>query len=142
MLFFGRNLCFTSKSWSHNCYLLLSFLLYLCDLYLNFFQITKGLRFNSYPVSLPNFSFLPLTVNPVDMTKYWCYFLLINFVIIYGTTTKFGIRMHYPTFQCTKFQGNWIMHLCFITTFTPLQKKMKKLSRFSKVHISEMPSAI
>jgi len=38
-----------------------------------------------------------------------------------------------------------MIHLCFITTFTPYEKKknkggkkMKKLSQFSKVHISEM----
>jgi len=53
-------------------------------------------------------------------------------------------------FQCTKFQGNWTMHLCFITTFTPWKnpkklsqfKKPKKLSQFLKVHISEMLGAI
>ena len=65
----------------------------------------------------------------------------------YGIATKFGIGMHpYPDFQCTKFQGNRIMHLCFITTFTPLrkeeEKKTKKLSQFLKVHISETPGAI
>jgi len=47
-------------------------------------------------------------------------------VTIYGITTKFGIGMHpYPGFQCTKFQGNQIMHFCLITTFTPLRKKKK-----------------
>jgi len=46
---------------------------------------------------------------------------------IYGITTTFGIRMHpYPDFQCTKFQGNQILPLCFIATFTPLQKGEKK----------------
>jgi len=48
-------------------------------------------------------------------------------VTIYGITTKFGIEMHpYPDFQCTKFQANRIMPLCFITTFTPLRKEEKK----------------
>jgi len=48
-------------------------------------------------------------------------------MIIYGIATKFGIRMRlYPTFQCTEFQGNWIMYLCFITTFTPRRKEEKK----------------
>jgi len=47
-------------------------------------------------------------------------------VTIYGITTKFGIKMHpYPDFQCTKFQGNRIMHLRFITTFTHLRKEKK-----------------
>jgi len=46
---------------------------------------------------------------------------------IYDITTTFGIRMHpYPDFQCTKFQGNQIMPLCFIATFTPLRKEEKK----------------
>jgi len=118
-----------------------------------FFKITKGLRFNSYPVSWPIFSFLPLAVNPVGMTTYWCYFLQINvynFVTTYGIATKFGISMHpYPTFQCTKFQGNQIMLLCFITTFTLAQNeqkiernKEKKLSLFSKVQNLEMSGVI
>jgi len=48
-------------------------------------------------------------------------------VTIYGITTTFGIRMHlYPDFQCTKFQGNRIMPLCFIVTLTPLRKERKK----------------
>jgi len=48
-------------------------------------------------------------------------------MIIYDIAIKFGIRMClYPAFQCTKFQGNWIMHLCFITTFTPWPKRWKK----------------
>jgi len=48
-------------------------------------------------------------------------------VTIYDITTNFGIRIRlYPAFQCTKFQGNWIMHLCFITTFTPWRKKKGK----------------
>jgi len=68
-------------------------------------------------------------VNSVGVTTYWCYFLRIivyNFITIYAITTKFGIRMYlYPTFQCTKFQGNWIMHLCFITTFMPWWKEEK-----------------
>jgi len=58
----------------------------------------------------------------LGMTTY-CYFLQIiiyNLVTIYGIATKFGIRMHpYPDFQCTKFQGNQIMPLCVIATFTP-----------------------
>jgi len=116
-----------SKFRSHNCYLLLGFSLHLRDLWLNFFQITKGLRFNSYPFSLPSFSFSPLAVNPVGVITYWCYFLRIivyNFMTIYAITTKFGIRMClYSAFLCTKFQGNWIMHLCFITTFTPWRKE-------------------
>jgi len=58
-------------------WLLLGFSLYLRDLKLNFFQITKGLRFNSYPFSLPNSSFLPLAVDPVGVSTYWCYFLRI-----------------------------------------------------------------
>jgi len=64
------------------------------------------------------------------MTTYWCYFsriIVYNLVTIYGIATKFGIGMHpYPNFQCTKFQGNLIMHLCFITTFTPLRKVEEK----------------
>jgi len=37
--------------------------------------------------------------------------------------------MHpYSDFQCIKFQGNQIMPLCFIATFTPLQKEEKKHS--------------
>jgi len=88
------------------------------------------LSFNRYPVSLPNFSFLPLAVNPIGVTTYWCYILRIiayNFVTIYGTTTKFDIRMClYPTFQCTKFQGNGILHLCNFHTLTKRRKIMKK----------------
>jgi len=63
---------------------------------------------------------------------------------IYDITTTFGIRMHpYPDFQCTKFQGNQIMPLCFIATFTPLRKEeKKKLSQLLKVHISETPGMI
>jgi len=107
------------KSRLRNCYLLLGFSLYLRNLELNFFQITKDLRFNSYPVSLPIFSCFPLAVNPVGVTTYWCYFSLIIIYNLYGITTKFGIRMHpYADFQCTKFQGNLVMSLCLITTFT------------------------
>jgi len=65
-----------------------------------------------------------------------------NIVTIYGITIKFGIRLHpYPDFQCTKFQGNRIMPLCFIATFTK-KKKTNKLSQLLKVHISEMPCVI
>jgi len=81
-----------------------------CWVFRCIFVIFNSNKFNSYPVSLPNFSFLPLEVNPVGMTTYWCYFLQIivyNFMTIYGIATKFGIRMClYPAFQCTKFQGN------------------------------------
>jgi len=74
-------------------------------------------------------------------------------VTIYGITAKFGIRLHpYPDFQCTKFQGNWIMPLFFTANFTPLReeerkrkkkgKKMKKLSQLLKVHILETPGMI
>jgi len=111
------------------------------------------LRFNCYPVSLPIFSSLPLAVNPVGVTTYWCYFLQIivyNFVTIYGITTKFGIRMHpYPDFQCTKFQDNRIMPLCFIATFMTKRRKKKKkkrktkkISQLLKVHITETPGMI
>jgi len=114
----------------HLDYPLLGFLLYLRDLWLNFFQITKSLSFNSYPVSLLIFSFLLLAVYPVDVTTYWCFFLRIiiyNFATIYGIATEFGITMcPYPAFQCTKFQGNQIMLLCFMTTFTPWQKEQEK----------------
>jgi len=51
----------------------------------------KDLRFSSYPISLPIFSFLPLAVNPVGVTTNWCYFLRIiiyNFVTIYGIATN------------------------------------------------------
>jgi len=48
-------------------------------------------------------------------------------VTIYGITIKFSIRIClYPTFQCTKFQGNWIIHLCFATTFIPWWKEEEK----------------
>jgi len=116
--YFHEQFIFTSKFRSRNCYLLLGFLLHLRDLLLNFFQITKGVRFNSYPFSLPNFSFLPLAVNPDNIVVLFLQIIVYNFVTIYDITTKFGIRMHlYPAFQCTKFQA--IMHLCFITIFTP-----------------------
>jgi len=85
------------------------------------------LRFNSFLVSLPIFSSLPLAVNPVGVTTYWCYFsriIVYNLVTIYGIATKFGIRMH--PYRCTKFQGNPIMPLCFIATFTPWRKEEKK----------------
>jgi len=50
-----------------------------------------------------------------------------------GIKTKFGIRIClYPAFQCTKFQGNWIMHLCFITTCTPWRKVEGKLNQFQR----------
>jgi len=40
---------------------------------------------------------------------------------------NFGMRLHlYLEFQCTKFQGNRIMPLCFIATFTPLGKGKKE----------------
>jgi len=48
-------------------------------------------------------------------------------VTIYSITTNFDIGMHpYSDFQCTKFQGNRLMHFWFITTFTPLQKEEKE----------------
>jgi len=48
-------------------------------------------------------------------------------VTIYGITIKFGIRLHpYLDFQCTKPQGNRVMPLCFIATFTPLRKQEEK----------------
>jgi len=79
---------------------------------------------------------LPLAVNSVGVTTYWCYFsriIVYNLVTIYGITTKFGIEMHpYPDFQCTKFQGNRIMHLYFITTFTPLRKEEEKKNEETK----------
>jgi len=88
------------------------------------------LRFNSYPVSLPIFSFLPLAVYPVGVTTHWCYFLRIIIYIvvtIYGIASKFGIRMHpYPAFQCTIFQGNQIMFMCFMKTFTLWWKEEEK----------------
>jgi len=111
-------------------------------------QITKGLKYNSYSVFLAIFSFLPLAVYLVGVTTYWCYFLgiiIYNFVTIYGIATKFGITMcPYPTFQRIKSQGNWIILLCFTTTFTPWrkEKKMRKLSQFLKIRISETLSAI
>jgi len=40
------------------------------------FQITKLI--NSYPVSLPIFSFLPLAVYPVSVKTYWWLFFLNN----------------------------------------------------------------
>ena len=59
---------------------------------------------------------------------------------IYGITTKFGIEMHpYPDFQCTKFQGNRIMHLCFITTFTPLRKEEEKKKKKKKKNEETKP---
>jgi len=59
---------------------------------------------------------------------------------------KFGIGMHpYPAFQCTKFQGNWII-FCFLWQLSHLDKqknkKTKDLSQFLKVHISEALAAI
>jgi len=55
-------------------------------------------------------------------------------VTIYGITTKFGIRMHlYHDFQCTKFQGNRIMPLCFIATLR--KEEEKKTKKLLKVHI-------
>jgi len=135
---------FISKSWSRNCYLLLGILLYFRNLLLNFFQITKGLRFNSYPVSLLIFSFLPLAVNPVGVTAYWCYSLWImvyNFVTIYVIATKFGIRMCPFSVQVSRQLDN---EFVFYSNFHTLmkRKKMKKLSQLSKVHISEKPGAI
>jgi len=54
-------------------------------------------------------------------------------VTIYSITTKFGIQLHtYPNFQCTKLQGNQIMHFCFITTFTPLRKEGEKKRKETK----------
>jgi len=63
---------------------------------------------------------------------------------IYGIATKFNTMMHTHTILlCTKFQDNWIVCLNFMTTFVVWQKeekrekKTKKLSQFSKVHILE-----
>jgi len=42
------------------------------------------LRFNSYPVSLQIFSSLPLAVNPVGVTTYWCYFSRIIIYLYIG----------------------------------------------------------
>jgi len=59
--------------------------------------------------------------------------IFYNFLTIYGITTKFSIRMRpYPAFQCIKFQGNWIMRLCFITTFTPWWKEEGKKKKKKK----------
>jgi len=128
-LFWSVNLdcVFVTYCWDFRCIFVI---------FTSIFQITKGLRFNSYPVSLPIFSSFPLAVNPVGVIKYWCYFsqiIVYNLVTIYGIITKFGIRMHpYPDFQCTKFLGNQIIALCFIATFTPWwkEKKAKKLVNF------------
>jgi len=93
------------------------------------------LRLNSYPVSFLIFSSLPLVVNPVGVTTYRCYFsqiIVYNLVTIYGIATKLGIRLHpYTDFQCTKLQGNQIMPLCLIATFTPLRKEEEKKRRHS-----------
>jgi len=66
-------------------------------------------------------------------------------VTIYGIATKFGIRMcPYLASQYTKFQGNWIMLLYFMTTFTPEEEKRKKNEETQPilVHISETPGII
>jgi len=86
---------------------------------LDFFQTKGGLKFDIFLIFSPIFSFLTSAVYPVSV--------VYNLVTIYGITTKFGIRMHpYPNFQCTKFQGNQIMPLCFIATFTPERKEEEK----------------
>ena len=58
---------------------------------LDFFQTTKGLRFDSKPTSVPIFSFLPCAVYPVGVTTYWCNFLWIivnKFASVYHILTK------------------------------------------------------
>jgi len=134
------------KSRSHICYLLLGFSLYLCNLYLNFFQITKGLRFNSYPISLPIFSSLPLAVNPVGMTTYyWCYFLqriVYNLVTINSITTKFGIRIHQlSVYQISRQSDNGFVFYRNFHTLTKKTKtkKSKETSQLLKVDISKTP---
>jgi len=54
-------------------------------------------------------------------------------VTIYSIATKFGIRIcPYPTFQCTEFQGNRIMLLCFMTIFTLWQKEGRNSPNFRR----------
>jgi len=89
---FRQQFIFTSKSRSRKCYPLLDF----HCIFVIFCSNNKSLRFNSYPISMPIFSFLTLAVYPIGMTTYWCYFLQIiiyNIVTIYDITTKFCIRM-------------------------------------------------
>jgi len=99
-------------------------------------QITKGLRFNSYPVSLLTFSFLPLAVYPVGVKTYWCYFLWIivyNVVTVYGIATKYNITMHtYTVLLCTKFQDNQATRLRFMTTFVVWQEEKQTTKKKTK----------
>jgi len=83
------------------------------------------LKFNSYPVSLLIFRFFPLVVYPVGVTTCWYYFIHLWLFMVLHPNLVSG-WYHYPAFQCTKFQGNWVMLLCFVTTFTPWQKEEKK----------------
>jgi len=102
------------------------FFLHLYGLLLNFFQTTKGLRFYSYPISLPIFSFFPLAVHPVGMTTYWCYFCEQLFIILWNCNQ---MMCPYATFLCTKFQGNWIKCLHFLAPFTPWWTEEKQTTK-------------
>jgi len=52
-----------------------------------------------------------------------------SFASVYHILTKLDTKMWpYTTFMCTKFQGKWITCFHFMVTFTPWQKKTKKLS--------------
>jgi len=92
-----------------------------------FMYMCRGVCLQACPFIRP--CLLDKIDNNTNTNTYWCYFsriMVYNLVTIYGIATKFGIGMHpYPDFQCTKFQGNRIMHFCFITTFTPLRKEEK-----------------
>jgi len=119
------------KSRSRNCYLLLGFSLYL-NLLLNFFQLTKGLRLNSYPVSLQIFSSLPLAVNPVGLTTYWCYFswiIVYNLVTIYSITTKIWYLVaplsRLSVYQISRPSDNSFV---FYSNFHTFMKRRKKNS--------------
>jgi len=82
------------------------------------------LKFNSYPVSLPIFSFLSLAVYPVGVTTYWCYFLQIivySFVAIAGYQVVPLSRL--SVYQISRQLDNLFV---FYDNFHTLTKRTKK----------------
>jgi len=87
---------------------------------------------------------LPLAVNPVGVTTYWCYFLrkiVYNLLWYYNQIWyQVAALSQLSVYQISRQSDN---------AFTPLrkegkkeEKKTKKLSQFLKGHISETPGAI
>jgi len=99
---------------------------FFCCIFVIFLSNNKGLRFNSYPVSLPIFSFLPLVVYP-RRDNILVLFFMNNFVTVW---TKFNTTMRtYTILLCTKFRDNQITHLRLMKTFIVWRKEEKQTTK-------------